>query len=166
MREPSTLLVSIILLILPIIPGYLINFPAFVGTSLIGFAISLLYFIRYPPWKSLQNAVISVYFTGIFALGLALAVFFALPSKPREFAEVALVESIPFFISFVILAKSVFPKMINKSLLKLGNGYFAMLLVILAGAIIGRFLHNFYELIILYSGFLALGIIAYFYFKE
>lgn len=166
MREPSTLLVSIVLILLPVIPAFILNFPAFIGASLVGFIISTFYFIRYLPWKSLQNNIISLYFTGIFAFGLALAVFLALPSKPREFAELALFEAIPFFISFILLIRSLLSKVIDRSVIKLGNGYFAMLLVIIIGAIIGRFLHNFYELIILYSGFIALGIIAYLYFKE
>ncbi|ARM75165.1 hypothetical protein [Acidianus manzaensis] len=166
MKEPNSLLISIILILLPVIPALLLNFPIFVGASVVGFLISVYYFVKYLPWKSLQNNVISLYFTGIFAFGLALGVFLALPAKPREFALVSLVESIPFFISFILLVKSLLPKLLDKSIIKLGNGYFAMLIVIIIGAIIGRFLHNFYELIFLYSGFIALGIIAYFYFKE
>ncbi|AWR96687.1 hypothetical protein DFR86_03360 [Acidianus sulfidivorans JP7] len=166
MKEPNSLLISIILVLLPVIPALLLNFHVFIVTSAIGFLISTYYFVKYLPWKSLQNNIISIYFTGIFAFGLALGVFLALPAKPRDFAAVSLVESIPFFISFLILAKSLITKVIDKSILRLGNGYFAALIVIIIGAIIGRFLHNFYELIILYSGFIALGIITYLYFKE
>ncbi|WP_231136427.1 hypothetical protein [Acidianus ambivalens] len=166
MREPSTLLVSIILILLPVIPGFLFNFYAFVGASIVGLAIVMYYFTSNLPWKGVKQAIVAVYFTGVFSLGLALGVFFALPIKPREFALVALVESIPFFISFAYLLKFILAKAISKDLLKVGNGYFAMLLVIIIGGLIGRFLHNFYELIILYSGFIALGIIAYLYFKE
>jgi hypothetical protein len=166
MREPSTLLVSIILILLPVIPGFLFNFYAFVGASIVGLAIVMYYFTSNLPWKGVKQAIVAVYFTGVFSLGLALGVFFALPIKPREFALVALVESIPFFISFAYLMKFILAKAISKDILKVGNGYFAMLLVIIIGGLIGRFLHNFYELIILYSGFIALGIIAYLYFKE
>ncbi|BDC18070.1 hypothetical protein [Acidianus sp. HS-5] len=166
MREPSTLLVSIVLILLPAIPGFLFNFYAFVGASIVGLAIVMYYFSANLPWKGVRQAIVSLYFTGVFSLGLALGVFFAMPIKPKEFALVSLIESIPFFISFAYVAKAVLVKAINKDILKVGNGYFAMLLIIILGGLAGRFLHNFYELIILYSGFIALGIIAYLYFKE
>ncbi|NON63662.1 hypothetical protein [Acidianus sp. RZ1] len=166
MKEPNTLIISILLILLPVIPAFLFNFPAFLVTSLIGLAIVLWYFVRYLPWKGIQNAIISTYFTGIYSFGLALGVFFALPMKPRVFAEVSLIESIPFIISILYVLRALIFKLVNKSIVKVGNGYFAMLIVLIIGAVAGRFFHNFYELIILYSGFLILGIITYLYFKE
>lgn len=166
MREPSTLLVSIVLILLPAVPGFLLNFQAYLVASVIGLAVVIYYFITNLPWKGVKHAIVSSYFTGVFSLGLALGIFLALPIKPRDFALVALVESIPFFVSFAYLMKYTLAKAITKDIIRIGDGYFAMLLVIILGGVIGRFLNNFYEFIILYSGFIALGIIAYLYFKK
>jgi hypothetical protein len=42
----------------------------------------------------------------------------------------------------------------------------AFLLTVLVGSLIGRALSNFYELLILYTGFIVLGILAMLYFRE
>lgn len=166
MKQSETAGISILLILLPTIPAFLHSFYGYLGASIVGFAIVIYLFAQYRPWENSNNAIISLYFTGIFAFGLAMAVFLTLPLKPRAYAGVALVESIPFFVSFYYVARLFLGKFFQKNVVKFANGYVAFLIVVIIGAIIGRFFHNFYELIIIYSGFIALGIIAYFYFKE
>ncbi|MCQ4448594.1 MAG: hypothetical protein NO076_05035, partial [Sulfolobales archaeon] len=52
-----------------------------------------------------------------------------------------------------------------KEFLSLGNGMAAFLLTVLIGSLIGRALSNFYELLILYTGFIVLGVLAMLYFR-
>ncbi len=166
MNQWQTTAISILLVLLPAIPAFARSFYGFLGGSVIGLVIAVYLFLQYKPWENVNNAVVSTFFTGIFAFGLGLAVFLVLPLKPKEYALVALAFSIPFIVSLVFLLKPLIGNFLRADLLKFGNGYVAMLIVVIIGALMGRFFHNFYQLIILYSGFIALGIITYLYFKE
>ncbi|MCI2413759.1 MAG: hypothetical protein MPF33_00680 [Candidatus Aramenus sp.] len=166
MKQWQTTSIAILLVLLPAIPAFVRSFYGFVGGSVVGFVIALYLFLQYKPWESLNNAVVSTFFTGIFAFGLGLAVFLDLPMKPKDYALVTLAFSIPFVVSLAFLLRPLIGNLLRVDLIKFGNGYVAMLIVVIIGAIIGRFFHNFYELIVLYSGFITLGIIAYLYFKE
>ncbi|BBL46697.1 hypothetical protein MJ1HA_0796 [Metallosphaera sedula] len=158
--------VSLVLILLPVLPALANNFPAFLGASIVGFAMVLYLFWTYKPWSGKDNAVVSLYFTGIFSFGLALGVFFVLPLQPRLYGVVSVVESIPFFISFYFATRDIWKALFKKDILYLADGYFAFVLTVLIGAIIGRFLHNFYELIVLYTGFLTMGFILMLYFRK
>ncbi|QKR01097.1 hypothetical protein GWK48_08935 [Metallosphaera tengchongensis] len=158
--------VSLLLILLPVLPALADNFYAFVGASVVGFAIVLYLFATYKPWVDQTNATVSLFFSGIFSFGLALGVFFTLPLHPKLYGAVSLVESIPFFISLYFATKDLWGKIFKKEVLYLADGYLAFALTILIGAIIGRFLHNFYELITLYSGFLIMGFILMLYFRK
>ncbi|AWS00513.1 hypothetical protein [Metallosphaera hakonensis] len=158
--------VSLLLILLPVLPALADNFPAFLGASIVGFGIAVYFFWTYKPWANKDNAVVSLYFTGIFSFGLALAVFLVLPLHPRPYGIVSIVESVPFFISFYFATKTIWRGLFKRDILYLADGYFAFVLTILIGAIIGRFLHNFYELIVLYTGFLTMGFILMFYFRK
>lgn len=157
---------SLTLILLPVIPALVENFTAFAVTSTLGFVVVLYLLMTYKPWESRTNSVISLYFSGVFSFGLAFGVFLVLPLHPRLYGLVALVESIPFFLSFYFATKGLWKSVLNKEVLSLGDGYLAFVLVVLIGAIIGRFLHNFYELVILYSGFLTMGFLAMLYFRK
>ncbi|MEM0114107.1 MAG: hypothetical protein QXR57_03535 [Metallosphaera sp.] len=158
--------VSLLLILLPVIPSLADSFFAFIGATVVGLMIVLYLFWTYKPWTSKDNSIVSLYFTGIFSFGLALGVFFVLPLHPRPFGIVSLIESIPFFISFFFATKDIWRSLFKKEILYLADGYFAFVLTILIGAIIGKFLHNFYELIILYTGFLTMGFILMMYFRK
>ena len=166
MNNATLVLLSILFIALPIIPAYLLNFPAFVVLSTIDFVILIYILFSYKTWTSLRNRIIGLYFSGVFALGVTLAIFFALPIKPREFAEVGLIYIIPFIFQFIISIKPVITKIVAKDFLSFGNGYVAFLLIVIIGAIIGRFIENFYQLIILYSGSILVGILILLYLRK
>ena len=166
MNNWTIVLLSILFIALPVIPAYLFNFPAFVVLSTIDFAILIYILITYKTWTSLRNRVVGLYFSGVFALGVTLAIFFALPLKPKEFALVGLIYIIPFIFQFIITIKPIITKIAVKELLSFGNGYVAFLLVVIIGAIIGRFLENFYQLIILYAGSILTGILILLYLRK
>ena len=148
------------------IPAYLLNFPAFVALSTIDLIILIYLLFKYKTWTSLRNRIIGLYFSGIFALGVTLAIFLALPIRPKEFAEVGLIYIIPFIFQFIISIKPLISKIAFKDFLSFGNGYVAFLLIVIIGAIIGRFLENFYQLIILYSGSILAGILILLYLRK
>jgi len=120
----------------------------------------------YKTWTDLRNRIVGLYFSGVFALGVTLAIFFALPVKPKDFALVGLVYIIPFIFQFIISIKPLVAKIVAKDFLSFGNGYVAFLLIVIIGAIIGRFIGNFYQLIILYSGTILVGILILLYLRK
>lgn len=160
------MLLSILLIALPIIPAYLFNFPAFVVLSTIDFALVLYLLYSYKSWTSLRNRVIGLYFSGVFALGVTLAIFFALPIRPREFALAGIIYILPFIFQFLLTIKPFFTKILGKDFIQFGNGYVAFLLVIIIGAVIGRFIANFYQLIIIYSGAIVIGLLLLLYLRK
>ena len=166
MNNSTLILLSILFIALPIIPAYLFNFPAFIVLSTIDLIILIYILFRYKTWAGLKNRIIGLYFSGVFALGVTLAIFFALPVKPKDFALVGLVYIIPFIIQFIISIKPVITKIVIKDFLSFGNGYVAFLLIIIIGAIIGRFIENFYQLIVLYAGSILVGILILLYLRK
>ncbi|EHP70698.1 hypothetical protein MetMK1DRAFT_00012010 [Metallosphaera yellowstonensis MK1] len=158
--------ISLLLILLPVIPALVESFLAFAVASTVGFVIVSYLLMSYKPWESRTNSIISLYFSGVFSFGLAFGVFLALPLHSRLYGLVALIESIPFLVSFYFATRGVWKTVLSKEVLSLGDGYLALVLVVLIGAIVGRFLHNFYELVILYSGFLTMGFLALLYFRK
>ena len=166
MDTRTTILLSILLLLLPLVPAYVLNYPAFVVTSTIGLIIVLYIMISNKTWQGLKAKIIGTYFSGVFAVGVTLGVFFELITKPRLFAETGLIFIIPFIVQFLLLLKDILPTLIKKDLLYFSNGYVPFLLVLIIGAIIGRFISSFYSLIILYSGTLIVAILVFLYFRR
>lgn len=166
MNTSTIVLISILLIALPIIPAYILNFPAFVALSGLDFALVIYLMISNKTWTTLKSRIVGLYFTGVFALGVTLAVFFALPSKPRLFAIAGLVFVLPFIFQFIISIKPFIRNVISIDFLRFGNGYVAFLLVLIVGAIIGRYLANFYELVVLYTGTIVLGILMLLYLRK
>lgn len=166
MNNSTLVLLSILFIALPIIPAYLFNFPAFVVLSTIDFVMLIYILYNYKTWTDLRNRIVGLYFSGVFALGVTLAIFFALPVKPKDFALVGLVYIIPFIFQFIISIKPLVAKIVAKDFLSFGNGYVAFLLIVIIGAIIGRFIGNFYQLIVLYSGTILVGILILLYLRK
>ena len=166
MDTKTVALVSLLLILLPVVPAYLLNFPAFVATSAIGLVIVLYIMITNRTWEDLKSMIVGTYFTGVFAAGITLGVFFALYSKPRLFAELGLIFSLPFIVQFILLLRRILPNIIRKDILYFSNGYLPLLIVIIIGAIIGRFISSFYSLLILYSGTIVIGILLFLYFRK
>jgi len=166
LNTATLILISILLIALPIIPAYLLNFPAFVALSTIDLAIVIYIMTTYKTWTTLKSRIVGLYFSGVYALGITLGIFFALPVKPRLFAIVGLIYVLPFIFQFIISIKPFISKLISRNLLTFGNGYVAFLLVLIIGAIIGRYLANFYQLIILYSGTIIVGILILLYLRK
>jgi len=155
-----------IVLVAPLIPAAVNSLIAFLPTSLICLGILLYLFYRYKPWSDLRSAIITLYFSTVFVLGIALGVFLVLPLKPREISIIGLIESIPFFFNLVLVLKSFASKFINRKILLTNNGYFAFIVIILIGALIGRFFNNFYQLLIIYSGTLIVATLVLVYIKR
>ncbi|BFH73554.1 hypothetical protein SJAV_14980 [Sulfurisphaera javensis] len=166
MNTSTLVAISILLIALPVIPAYLLNFPVFVALSTVDLVIVLYLMITYKTWTTLKSRIIGLYFSGVFALGITLGIFFALPIKPRLFAEIGLIYVLPFIFQFIISIKPFIAKIISKNFLGFGNGYVAFLLVLIIGAIIGRFLANFYQFIVLYSGTILIGILILLYLRK
>ncbi len=168
MKDSTILTVSILMILLTAVPGFLDSLPAFIVGSVIGLALVGYFLYNEKPWSGYKASITGVYFSGILALGAGLGVFLILPTAPRYFAAVALIDSIPFIISFVISLKFLRNtlKLSLGSILSTGNGFLALLLFVFIGGIAGRFLANFYELIVVYSGFLIMGILAMMYFRK
>ncbi|MCY0859148.1 MAG: hypothetical protein OWQ54_01825 [Sulfolobaceae archaeon] len=166
MNQSQIALLSVLLLFLPLIPAAMDDFTAFAVTGAIGFILVLYLLYHYKPWRSTKAAINSMYFSGIFALGVAVGVFLALPFHPRHIAELGFVYSLPFIVTLLMVVARLVPKLALKELVTLGNGIFMMLVVIIIGAIIGRFFHNFYETLVIYSGFLVLGVLTYLYIHQ
>lgn len=166
MNQTQIALLSVLLLFLPLVPAATNDYSAFLVTSSIGFIIVSYLTYHYRVWKSIKGAINAMYFSGIYSMGIALGVFLSLPFHPKHIAEAGFVFSIPFIVNFLIVALKIIPKFITKDILYLGNGVFLMLLIIVIGALAGRFVHNFYETIVIYSGFIALGVLAYLYVNQ
>jgi len=166
LNNSTLVLLSILFIALPIIPAYLFNFPVFVVLSTIDFVILIYILYSYKTWTDLRNRIVGLYFSGVFALGVTLAIFFALPVKPKDFALLGLVYIIPFIFQFVISIKPLVTKIVAKDFLSFGNGYVAFLLIVITGAIIGRFIGNFYQLIVLYFGTILAGILVLLYLRK
>jgi len=159
-------LLSIVLILLPLIPAYLLNFLAFVISSAIGFIIVIYIMISNKTWTDTKNKVVGTYFSGVFATGVVLGEFLELYSATREFAIAGLVFVLPFIVQFILLAKDILPKLVNKDLIYFSNGYLPMLIVIIIGALVGRMLTSFYSLIILYSGTIVVALLVFLYFRK
>ncbi|PVU74872.1 hypothetical protein DDW11_04955 [Sulfolobus sp. SCGC AB-777_G06] len=166
MKTGTTVLLSVILLILPTVPAYALNYPAFLVASAIGLIIVLYIMYSNRTWETLKGKVVGTYFSGVFAVGVTLGIFFSAYSKPKLFAETGLIFIIPFIVQFLLLLKDILPSMISKDLLYFSNGYVPFLLVLIIGSVIGRFLSSFYPLIILYSGTLVVAILVFLYFRR
>ncbi|BCU68986.1 hypothetical protein [Stygiolobus caldivivus] len=166
MDTRTTVLLSILLVILPVIPAYVLNYPAFVVTSVIGLIIVLYIMFTNRTWETLKAKVVGTYFSGVFAVGVTLGIFFALYSKPRLFAETGLIFILPFIVQFILLLKDILPSLVTKELLYFSNGYVPFLLVLIIGAIIGRLFSSFYTLLVLYSGTLVVAVLVFLYFRR
>ncbi|BBG25397.1 hypothetical protein [Sulfuracidifex tepidarius] len=168
MKDSTILTISVVVILLTAVPGFVHSLPAFIVGSIIGLALVGYFLNKERPWTGYKASITSLYFSGILALGAGLGVFLILPTAPRYFAAMALVDSIPFVISLALslkFLKNILPVSAGR-LLSMGNGFLALLLFVFVGGIIGRFMGNFYELIVVYSGFLIMGILAMMYFRK
>ncbi|MEM4884462.1 MAG: hypothetical protein QXO77_02995 [Saccharolobus sp.] len=168
MKASYTLPISIIMIILPIIPALVNSFIGFLVASLINFIIVMYTLLTEKPWSNdIKTAISTLYFTGIATAANLFAIFLALPYHPVKFAIVTLILSIPFIYNLFLIIKPILPNILKSNIIYTGNGFFAFVIVLIIGAIIGRlFITRFYILLPLYTGFLALAIIALFYFRR
>ncbi|WP_338603657.1 hypothetical protein V6M85_04770 [Sulfolobus tengchongensis] len=169
MKASYTLPLSIVMIVLPIFPALVNSFPAFLADALIDFIIATYILITEKPWANdIKTAISTLYFTALATFADTAGVFFVIAYQdPFKFALVTLVLSIPFIYNLFLVLKQVLPSVIKSDILYVGNGFFAFVLVLIIGAVIGRlFITNFYALLPLYTGFLILAIIALFYFRK
>lgn len=146
--------------------------PAYVN-SLIGFAVGVaislgltLYVILVEvKGKGLRDDVVRLFFTGVLAVGATGGIIMALPYREKLYSVVGLVALLPFLFYLLKVVKPIIANVRVKELLSFGNGVLAFLIVLIIGAVIGRALNNFYELIILYTGFLVAGLLVMYYFR-
>lgn len=161
MRSTEVLGLSLLLFALPL-SALANNVELYAATSLIGFAIVLYLMAKIRPWTEVRSSVSFLFFSGIYTAGVAIGIFLILPLDPKKIALLGAVESLPFILLFILTLPKVHLS-IKSDILKTGNGLFAMLLVVIVGAVIGRFFHNFYQQIIIYTGFLVAGFLTYLY---
>ncbi|MCY0850337.1 hypothetical protein [Sulfuracidifex metallicus] len=166
MKDTTVLMVSVLLILLTAVPGFVHNLPAFVIGSIIDLTIAGYFLYNERPWTGYKASITSTYFSGLVALGGGLGVFLILPLEPRYFAAMALVDAIPFIVSFAFSLRFLKNLIRPGNILSTGNGFLALLLLVFIGGLVGRFLDNFYELIVVYSGFLIMGILAMIYFRK
>ncbi|XDF45346.1 hypothetical protein AB1303_04930 [Saccharolobus solfataricus] len=169
MKASYTLPLSILMIILPVIPGLIDSFIGFLVGAIIDFVIAVYTLISEKPWSNdIKTAISTLYFTTLSTFADVAGIFFAMAYQDEyKFAIVTLALSIPFIYNLFLVLKSILPNLIKADILDIGNGFFAFILVLIVGAIIGRvFITNFYALLPLYTGFLILAIIALFYFRK
>ncbi|BCU68219.1 hypothetical protein HS7_16560 [Sulfolobales archaeon HS-7] len=164
MNRYEILGLSLLLVVLPL-TSVSLNLYLFIGSSTVGLLITIFLMVRYRFWSGIKNAISSLYFSTAYAAGLTIATFLVLSSSIREFGYFSLIGLIPFLINLIDAVYQIKPK-IGSDILRLGNGMFGFLIVVIIGAIIGRFLHNFYQDIIVYTGFIVAGILVYLYLRE
>jgi hypothetical protein len=155
-----------VLLFLPLIPAAANILLPYLIISLAYLAILLYLFYYYKPWKDLKAATITLYFSMVYTLSIALGVFLVLPLRPRDIALVGLIETIPLIFNVTIILKSFLKKFISYSIFKINEGYLLFVLILILGAIVGRFFANFYELIVIYTTSLIIGILVLIYFRQ
>ncbi len=163
----QTIALTVVIILLGLVPAYVNSLVGFavgigIGLAIVGYII---YSMRTLS-NDLRNNVIGLYFSGALALSAALGILMALPYKEKAYSFVGLIAILPLIAHIVKVAKPIFKGFKVREFLSLGNGMVAFLVTVLIGAIIGRALNNFYELVILYSGFIVLGILAMMYFRE
>jgi len=169
MKASYTLPLSILMIVLPIVPGLVDSFIAFLVGALIDFIVAVYVLISEKPWANdIKTAISTLYFTALSTFADVAGVFFVMAYQDEyKFAIVTLTLSIPFIYNLFLVLKSVLPNIIKRDILYVGNGFFAFILVLIIGAIIGRaFITNFYALLPLYTGFLILAIISFIYFRK
>jgi|ECHhosMinimDraft_1075155.scaffolds.fasta_scaffold00124_11 hypothetical protein len=163
MKTYEILGISLLLLILPL-TAMGNNFILFASASLVGLALLLFLMARFKPWSSLQNSVVSLYFSGSYAAGVILGLFLILPLRPVKLAELGAFELLPFIVNLLLLIYQTKPR-IGTDIFKLGNSLFTLLIIMVIGALIGRMLSNIYEDLTLYLGFLIAGLLFYLYIR-
>ncbi|MEM0173476.1 MAG: hypothetical protein QXV69_08155 [Sulfolobaceae archaeon] len=155
-----------IVLLTPLVPAAINSFTAFLPTSMICLGILLYLFYRYRPWIDLRSAIITLYFSTVFTLGITLGVFLVLPANPRLISIAGLIEIIPFLFNLILVLKSFIRNLFNKKVFFINKGYFTFVIIILIGALIGRLFPNFYQQLVIYSGTLVIAVLFLVYIRQ
>lgn len=163
----ATVGLTIVMLLFGVVPAYVNSIVGFaVG---IGLGLVITAYIIYDQKtlsRDLKANVVGLYFSGVLALSAGLGILMALPYREKLYSVIGVVALLPLLAHLVRVLPPILRNVKVKEFLSLGNGMAAFLLTVLIGSLIGRALSNFYELLILYTGFIVLGVLAMLYFRE
>ena len=162
----ATVGLTIVMLLFGVVPAYVNSIVGFaVG---IGLGLVITAYIIYDQktlFRDLKANVVGLYFSGVLALSAGLGILMALPYREKLYSVIGVVALLPLLAHLVRVLPPILRNVKVKEFLSLGNGMAAFLLTVLIGSLIGRALSNFYELLILYTGFIVLGVLAMLYFR-
>ena len=165
LSKTATVAIVIAVLLLTIVPAYVNSLIGFAVGVAISLALTLYVVLFEEKSAGLRGDVVRLFFTGVLALGATGGIIMALPFREKLYSVVGIVAILPFLF---YLAKVFTPILKNfrvSEFLSFGNGVVAFLIVVVIGALIGRALNNFYETIVLYTGFIVAGLLVMMYFR-
>jgi len=163
MKDWQVIALSFVLFLLPL-TALIDRFVVFASSSLVGLAILLYLIYISKPWTSARASVAALFFSLAYALGVVVGVFLVLPLDPRDIAILGGIEVLPTLLLFALSLIKLRPK-IGLNLFREGGGMVMFLLIVIIGALVGRYFPNFYQEIAIYAGSIALATAVYLYMR-
>ncbi|BBD72409.1 hypothetical protein HS1genome_0798 [Sulfodiicoccus acidiphilus] len=161
MKDWQVVALSFVLFLLPL-TALVDRLSVYAPASLVGLAVLLYLIYVSKPWTSPRSSLAALFFSAAYALGVVVGIFLILPLDPKGIATLGAVELLPTIAIFLLSVYQLRPN-IGLSIFKEGEGMFAFLLIVLLGAIAGRFFSNFYQEITIYAGSVIIASLAYLY---
>lgn len=165
LSKTTTVAIVIAVLLLTIVPAYVNSLIGFGVGVAISLAITLYVVLFEEKSSGLRGDVVRLFFTGVLALGATGGIIMALPFREKLYSVVGLVAVLPFLFYLVKVFTPIIKNFKLSEFMSFGNGVVAFLIVVVVGAIIGRALNNFYETVVLYTGFIIAGLMVMMYFR-